>query len=319
MNNNDTQETEDENWLPVADIMTGLFVVFLFIAIITIQNISKIESIFPATEDLEKSVIEFYDQKRELAVREDTFDKREAIFNSQQEKIYIDFYNQKKDYDARIQALNEKEIRLNEQQTNLEQRQNILDQDNYRIIADHRRVKDEIYKALMAEFEHKLPIWRAEIDPDTLVFRFTSPEILFHTNSAEVRPRFQQIISDFFPRYLRVLERFFPRISEIRIEGHTSSEWREATSEEEAFLKNMELSQDRTQSVLAFCLGLNLRAHHTLWVQKHITANGFSSTNTILTPYGDENKEASRRVEFKIYLDVEKVVTKIERNLDANP
>ena len=103
-----------------------------------------------------------------------------------------------------------------------------------------------IYTALLDEFEDDLEKWDADIDKETMTFRFNEPEVLFDQGGAELKPMFEQILSDFFPRYVGVLERFEGDIEEVRIEGHTSSEWRNETDTQTAYFRNMKLSQDRT-------------------------------------------------------------------------
>jgi len=76
----------------------------------------------------------------------------------------------------------------------------------------------------------------------------------------------------------------------------------------------MELSQDRTRSVLEHCLGLpDLIADDGLrgWTRQHLTANGLSSSHLILKKNGDEDKKRSRRVEFRTKTAAEKKVVEI--------
>lgn len=54
-----------------------------------------------------------------------------------------------------------------------------------------------IYNALMNEFAGDLEAWQAEIDADTLALTFTAPEVLFARGSAGLKPRFENILSDF--------------------------------------------------------------------------------------------------------------------------
>lgn len=106
-----------------------------------------------------------------------------------------------------------------------------------------------INRALWEEFESDLPKWEAELDAATLAIEFKSPEVLFETGEIALQPRFVEILNDFFPRYLAVLKQFEAAIEEVRIEGHTSSDWDAATGEAEAYFKNMWLSQGRTRGV----------------------------------------------------------------------
>tara|TARA_B110000971_G_scaffold210032_1_gene236824 strand:+ start:244 stop:975 length:732 start_codon:yes stop_codon:yes gene_type:complete len=220
---------EDDYWLTVSDLMAGLMVIFLFIAISYIM---------------------------------DTLEQQSAI-----EKI--------------TKAWQESQI--------------------------------EIYEALNEEFKEDFKKWDAEIERDTLIVRFNNPEVLFDQGRAGLTPKFKNILTDFCPRYLDVLVTFRKSIDEVRIEGHTSSEWNFVRSNsDEAYFGNMELSQDRTRSVLRYCLQLDFDSQGWLkdWARTTITANGLSSSRLILTR-GEENKAKSRRVEFRVQTKTKEEIIKI--------
>ncbi len=169
----------------------------------------------------------------------------------------------------------------------------------------------EIYDALMEEFDKDLERWDATVDQETLSFRFRSPDVLFDAGQINLQKAFQEILSDFFPRYLGILMRFRDSINEVRIEGHTSSDWSERSTEEEAYFKNMELSQGRTRSVLAYVYALQPKVEERSWVKQHIAAVGFSSSRLVLNPDGTENYRRSRRVSFRIITNAETQIRKI--------
>jgi outer membrane protein OmpA-like peptidoglycan-associated protein len=171
---------------------------------------------------------------------------------------------------------------------------------------------DEIYAALKSEFERDLVKWRAELEAETLTLRFSAPEVLFAQASAELAPEFNAILSNFFPRYVRVLSQFDSGIEEIRIEGHTSSEWQEGSTEDEAYFANMALSQDRTRTVLEYGLGVLTEANEKEWARRHLTANGMSSSRRIFSSESKlEDKDASRRVDFRVVTNAKKALDKI--------
>lgn len=66
----------------------------------------------------------------------------------------------------------------------------------------------QLYNALETEFTKDLPAWDAEIDKQTLEVRFKSPDVLFGLGSTELKPKFKQILDNFFPRYLKVLDNY---------------------------------------------------------------------------------------------------------------
>jgi outer membrane protein OmpA-like peptidoglycan-associated protein len=173
--------------------------------------------------------------------------------------------------------------------------------------------RDALYEALRREFSPDLPRWHAQLIKQDLTIRFSEPEILFAEGSSELKPAFKQILNDFIPRYVRILTspQFRSAISEVRIEGHTSSDWIGARSPDDAYLHNMELSQARTRSTLLYVLALPPVRGDVDWLRRLVTANGLSSSRPILDPSGHEDAARSRRVEFKIRTDAETRIAKI--------
>lgn len=180
------------------------------------------------------------------------------------------------------------------------------------ILYDHLRT--QLYEDLLTEFSPDLEEWGAEIQPD-LTFRFNKTELLFGKGEAGLVPEFQVILSDFFPRYVNIItaEKYRNDILEVRIEGHTSTGWLGAATEDEAYIFNMALSQARTRSTLAYLLSLSDVQQQKVWLRKYLTANGLSSAKAIIDESGEENGERSRRVEFKVRTDAEgKIATILE-------
>lgn len=167
------------------------------------------------------------------------------------------------------------------------------------LVKQWQNLEDNIHSALEREFRADLPKWQAEIDRETLSIRFMAPEILFPPNQAELQPVFKEILYDFMPRYIEILEgRFADDIDEVRIEGHTSSEFGRLP-QKEAFIANMELSQRRTRKVLEFSMSLSSLQNSHPWMIKKLSANGLSSSRLILAN-GLEDRVRSRRVEFTV-------------------
>ena len=168
--------------------------------------------------------------------------------------------------------------------------------------------------ALETEFKKDLQQWNALLDRETLSVRFREPTVLFAQGKAEVQFDFKEILDDFFPRYVRILKRpeYVNAIAEIRIEGHTSSEWSEEVNTEAAYIFNMELSQDRTRSVLQYVLQIPAIRESRDWLQQQLTANGLSSSKLITHLDSTENSAESRRVEFRVRTNAERQLEKIK-------
>ncbi len=182
------------------------------------------------------------------------------------------------------------------------------------IFTEYVKKRENLYTDLKNEFEEDLPKWNAVLDKEKLSVRFREPNVLFAQGEAEVQFAFKEILDNFFPRYIKILKRpeYTNDIAEIRIEGHTSSEWSEIVSQQDAYILNMELSQDRTRSVLQYVLQIPVIRSNRKWIQQHLTANGLSSSKLIANPDGTQNRKESRRVEFRVRTNAEKQLEKIK-------
>jgi outer membrane protein OmpA-like peptidoglycan-associated protein len=188
------------------------------------------------------------------------------------------------------------------------------DTDRIRNIAiAYNEIRDGLFIDLHHEFDSDLIRWHAELIKSDLTIRFTEPEVLFATGSSELKPEFKGILNDFFPRYLRILTspKYRGSIAEIRIEGHTSSDWTGQTSAQDAYFHNMELSQARTRSTLSYVFGLPSVDRDRAWLTRYVTANGLSSSRPILDSNHREDAERSRRVEFRVRTDAENRIATI--------
>ena len=235
------QETE-EHWVSISDVMAGLMVIFLFIAISYMVNANR------KTERITKL--------------------RDRI-------------------------------------------ENLLDA--------YRNLQAHLAEDLRIEFEEDLAKekWSGNLEMETLSIRFKKP---FIQGDAAVPNAFKNVLRDFFPRYIAILTKpkYRNEVAEIRIEGHTSGEWHREVTFDEAYFKNMELSQNRSRNVLRYVLGIN-RPQITVnkeWIKKNLTANGLSSSKLIRDSSGNENKEESRRVEFRVVTKSEKLIDEIKELME---
>jgi outer membrane protein OmpA-like peptidoglycan-associated protein len=185
------------------------------------------------------------------------------------------------------------------------------------IATDYSALRLQLYEDLNAEFADDLPKWGAEIDRN-MTIRFREPDVLYDTGSDNLKPRFEAILDDFFPRYVRILtsEKYRYSIKEVRIEGHTSSLWANSASPQDAYFKNMELSQARTRSVLQYVMALNAVSADLPWLRSYVTANGLSSAKPVENADGTEDMARSQRVEFRVRTDAD---ARIAEMLEALP
>jgi len=180
------------------------------------------------------------------------------------------------------------------------------------VAALYSKNKTEIYQDLKNEFKNDLDGWGAILSDD-LTIRFNEPDVLFRTGQDILKLKFKRILKDFFPRYIKILtmNKYNSIIKEVRIEGHTSTLWNRLSDTQTAYFKNMALSQSRTRTTLKYVMSLPQLKKNNLWLIKHVTANGLSSSKPILYQNGNENKKASQRVEFRVVTDSEKQINKI--------
>ena len=235
-----SQETE-EHWVSISDVMAGLMVIFLFIAISYMVN------------------------------------------------------------------ANQKTERITELKVKVE---NLLDA--------YRNLQRTLSEDLQREFENDLVRWTGYLDMETLSIRFKKP---FTQGDATVPREFKNVLLNFFPRYVAILTKpeYRNDITEIRIEGHTSSEWHDRIGIDRAYYNNMKLSQDRSRNVLEYVLEMihPQVTENKEWIKKYLTANGLSSSKLIFNPDGSQNQEESRRVEFRVVTKSEKLINEIQQLVEA--
>lgn len=168
------------------------------------------------------------------------------------------------------------------------------------LVVAFQEAEERLAQRLEDAFREDLPRWGAELDRAALTIRFRAPEILFEQGRATLRPAFRDVLNSFLPRYAAILAEFGGTIEEVRIEGHTSSEWTGVGNPAEAYANNMALSQERTRAVLQHWLSLPATPERVVWLRRIATANGLASSRPILRQDGTEDRDRSRRVEFRV-------------------
>ena len=121
--------------------------------------------------------------------------------------------------------------------------------------------------------------------------------VFFDTSKFNIKQSGIDLLNRFLPVYLGVLMQpeYEDYVAEIIIEGHTDSDG--------TYTSNLKLSQERALAVAQYCLEMGgLSNSMKLKLQEIMTATGRSESDLIYNADGTENKEASRRVEFKFRL-----------------
>jgi outer membrane protein OmpA-like peptidoglycan-associated protein len=272
-------QTTDNNWASLSDIMTGLMVIFMFIAIAYMVEV------------------------------EETQEKRDKMFE------------------------------------------------------EFMATKQALYTELDSVFRDDFKKWDVELDRD-LSIKFTNPQILFTSGQARIRNQFREILESFFPKYLEIImqPKYQNRIAEVRIEGHTDptpvSSRKSRTKEtlveiedslgnislilqevdepldeatyrqqNDAYIQNIELSQDRARNVLSYIRTIDaysqLPDKEQQLLQFWLTANGLSYGRTLdddkqlVHETGNiTNNRNSRRVEFRIITSSDKLVEEVIKQMN---
>jgi outer membrane protein OmpA-like peptidoglycan-associated protein len=185
------------------------------------------------------------------------------------------------------------------------------------VAREYQEVRTELAEAMRKEFDdEELRRWGAELDQSGLVVRFVDQENQFDSGKHVLNNDFEIALGEFFPQFVSVLEheKIRKHIVEVRIEGHTSSDYNgpdgKPLGKRDAYLANMALSQQRAHSVLSFVIALpGVDTAWSTWLGPVLRANGLSSSVPILVsdgPHaGSEDHLRSKRVEFRIVTDAE--------------
>jgi outer membrane protein OmpA-like peptidoglycan-associated protein len=184
------------------------------------------------------------------------------------------------------------------------------------IASRYNNIKSDIYFDIAKEFKDDLSQWNAVVDENDLSIRFSLDESgakvsYFDSGRPDVKQEFKNVLDEFFPKYLSIIAnpKYRDSIEEIRIEGHTDSNG--------GYMLNVGLSQERAKNVLDYCLNMAGKdpdlKEMMEWAQYKITANGLSYSHPILNADGSENKDLSRRVEFKVRTNAEAQLEEIAK------
>ncbi len=185
------------------------------------------------------------------------------------------------------------------------------------ITSNYKMQKEMLYNDLYNEFKNDMQGWGATINKETLSVDFNGADVRFDVGKSDVKPEFKAMLADFFPRYIALIIKHKNAIQEIRIEGYTDSSGMAGQTETERYFYNMRLSQDRTRSVLEYCLTLpNFSKADFDYMKEFISANGLSFSRSIRDKSGREDKAASRRVEFRILTNAEANIETIIKEMN---
>lgn len=169
--------------------------------------------------------------------------------------------------------------------------------------------QDTICSELRSQYKDKKDIWHLSICEDGLLVSFHNDSI-FDQGRSELKKEFKIILSEFYPPLMETVMKYTDDISELRIEGHTSSEYYNYSAEL-SYIKNTELSQKRSLNVMDYVFSVvQNNDDYSQWMMKNLTAHGLSSSKlknkkSIDEEDKEEDKVKSRRVDFRIQTNVQ--------------
>ncbi len=215
---------------------------------------------------------------------------------------------------------------------------NILESKKAKVITkratDIIKIEEDLCKEIKSNFSTLIETKKISVICDPITITFRDPAFKFKTGDSTVPEAFKDILNKFFPILIEIIHskaKYKITVDELRIEGHTSSEWGAGVNKLEgidSFKKNMEISQDRARSVLDYCLSLPPIAEDTTmreqylarrkWAFRTLTANGLSFAKFIRFKDHSEDRTASRRVEFKLLTNTRDVIKDIREAKKIN-
>jgi hypothetical protein len=182
--------------------------------------------------------------------------------------------------------------------------------------------KEDLANEIRAKLGENFKHWEVEFDEEDLSIKFTNPDILFASGSANINHYFSNILDNFLPNYFSILlqDKYKGKIAEIRIEGHTDDVG--FGGKQDSYIENVRLSQSRSASVMNFFRNTNYFKSLPTEKQKELefllTANGLSygraldaNKNFAFISSKSVDRRISRRVEFKIVPATEILLKKI--------
>lgn len=321
------------SWISYSDMMAALLLVFVLILSVSLYQYFTMLETKTAELDAQKALVSQQQvtldaQTLQLASQQVTMDKQAteiAIIQVQldsQAKELENAYIVLSDQQAQLQQaqtdLADREAKLIILQTDLNNKEMALQAAN-EVLENQQAAQAEQIDALIGIRPRIITALSsalssanlsATVDHSTGDILLDS-SVLFDTGKSEIRAEGKALLDRFVPVYLNVLLRdeYSAYLGEIIIEGYTDS-----TGD---YYNNLKLSQDRALSVATYILkmpGLTTRQRDLL-KSGLLTITGRGATGLIYDQYGNENKEASRRVEFHFSLKDSEMIDQMNRLL----
>ena len=175
----------------------------------------------------------------------------------------------------------------------------IFDTDNTPGYSKQKSSSNDFYQKLCKLFDTEIKTKKLQITKD-LTLTLLSPNLYFQAGQYTLHREQKLFLKHFFHKLIPFLKKHRQRIKTLEINGHTSSEWKNAQNTQR-YLKNEKLAMRRAYSVIDFLLS-SQDAKTQKWLTKVLKGSGLSYSQKIMFN-NKEDKIHSRRVNFKILLE----------------
>lgn len=327
------QNSQENFWISYADLMAGLLFVFILVigAIVIKYAVSK-----NSLEEEKKALSSSEEQKSklflELAKAKNLYENTKNDLENSKNELNLKASEIDKlkalllDIEVKYKDEQSKNVELNK---NLDEKSNVitLRDEEIKLLADKLLVQTQIHQKMVEEFDiAKLKIKTLTglklnviaklkeklgnsilIDEKSGAIKFSS-NILFDQASSTLKEESKKELKNTLKKYLSTLledKEIRKNIESITIEGHTNSDG--------TYLSNLALSQQRAQAVMQFLYDSNIIDKKL--ISKYINSSGRSDSDLIFQANGEEDKDASRRIEIKFNLKNEEAMKEIQNYL----
>ncbi len=327
-------------WRSYSDMMSGLLLLFVLIMAVCLMQAQKNyndrlaeqASRMQTQDELDKTQAALNQRESEVEAQALTLTQMQTALEVQANALST----KESELDSAQATLTDAQAQVEEQQALLTNQQNLLAQqeselalrdaalaasqqkldEQTQLMSEQQMkidqiigVKADLIEALNQEFaENQINV---NIDPQTGAIVLDS-SVLFALRESELTEEGAQILYQILPVYCEVLmsEKYRDYVAEIIIDGYTDSQG--------DYLSNLELSQNRAFAVASYLLSISgtfMDADSEKALQEKLTANGRSESNLILDENGNENRDASRRVEVKFRLKDDEMIQELSEIL----
>ncbi len=294
------------SWISYSDMMAALLLIFVLILTYSLYQYFSM---------LEIKTKELNDQQLMLDQKTIALQLANEELDAEKARLVI----VQGDLDQMKVKLDEKEVQLADLQVVLSSREADLEaatiklQEQKDLLAVQAERIDKligIRSTMIQDLSNTLSAanLKAAVDPNSGDIKLDS-SVLFETGSASIRQEGKELLDSFIPVYLDVLLRteYADYLGEIIIEGHTDTDG--------SYESNLKLSQNRALQVALYCLNMpSLSYAQKAKLQEIMTATGRSESDPVYVN-GIEDKDASRRVEFKFSLKDSEMIEEMNRIL----